>query len=307
MMVVNELDEDSASAIAAWRAFCGSRTTCTGVEILKRGSAFRLRDSGPGCTNVIAKREPTRCIEREIRAYEILDRLSILSARRFGTASTRNGSTWLFLEDIGDHRFERESASDRRALAVWTATLHKRGEHARESGLPVRHLDDHRVSVNSARSALTTLARDDERDRDVLLMTSGELERLNNCWAVVDRYCSGFPMTLVHGDLVAKNVRMRGTDVHVIDWETATISVPAIDIGSLDLDVYYDQVADHWPQLDRAAWTRHAAVGRALRLAASIEWAVVRLAGTSRDRGVAALADYRVWLSSATDELERLS
>jgi aminoglycoside phosphotransferase (APT) family kinase protein len=111
------------------------------------------------------------------------------------------------------------------------------------------------------------------------------------------------PRTLVHGDFGAKNVRLRttpaGTEVVVLDWETAGWGAIAVDIpqtpqraprkpGKLprwrgvSLDEYAANSSGAWDGVRRRDLAQLAAVGTVFRYVSSIHWAAeqVRSGGT---------------------------
>jgi len=89
------------------------------------------------------------------------------------------------------------------------------------------------------------------------------------------------PHTLVHGDFVPKNVRVRNRygrlQLLVFDWETAGIGPPAADIALLPggdefLHRYFDVVSEVWPCLDWADILRLRRIGHLFRLLHSVLW-----------------------------------
>jgi aminoglycoside phosphotransferase (APT) family kinase protein len=89
------------------------------------------------------------------------------------------------------------------------------------------------------------------------------------------------PRTLVHGDFVPKNVRVRkarhGRELVAFDWETAGLAPPAADLVFLAKDTtwtreYQRRVASFWPAMSGADIDRLARVGTILRLIHGVCW-----------------------------------
>src|SRR5439155_16761485 len=77
----------------------------------------------------------------------------------------------------------------------------------------------------------------------------GDLDVLEARWSEVEKMCQEGYRTVVHGDFVIKNVRVRttpaGTRLLVFDWEQAGWGIPCADLAQLrdrtvspDLDTY---------------------------------------------------------------------
>ena len=104
-------------------------------------------------------------------------------------------------------------------------------------------------------------------------------------WAEVERLSDCLPPTLVHGDFVIRNLRIRpgatGLALLVYDWEMAGWGFPATDLAQVDrcaradLDVYYSVARDDFPQLDVRDIQRLANYGNLLRLVDAIYWATL--------------------------------
>jgi aminoglycoside phosphotransferase (APT) family kinase protein len=91
------------------------------------------------------------------------------------------------------------------------------------------------------------------------------------------------PLTLVHGDFVAKNLRVRnsqeGPILLPLDWETAGWGVPAADLAQVvgraarpDLATYWSIVRESSWELDLPTLQRLADLGVVFRVLAAIRW-----------------------------------
>src|SRR5436309_15857353 len=111
----------------------------------------------------------------------------------------------------------------------------------------------------------------------------GDLNVLEAYWSEVEKACESCPKTVVHGDFVIKNVRVRttvaGTSLLVFDWENAGWGVPCADLAQLedrtvspDLDTYAATLRGSWPRISEARVRELADCGRFFRLLDEIGW-----------------------------------
>jgi aminoglycoside phosphotransferase (APT) family kinase protein len=105
------------------------------------------------------------------------------------------------------------------------------------------------------------------------------LECLERNWMRLDAVCTLAPQTLVHGDLVQRNVRIRNGEASfrelvVLDWEMAGAGVPSIDLSSIPCDLTHYVRSMHcvWPDVSLATVERLARVGDVFRSLAALEW-----------------------------------
>jgi hypothetical protein len=100
-------------------------------------------------------------------------------------------------------------------------------------------------------------------------------------WGEVEEFCHAVPGTVIHGDFVKKNLRVRqsaaGPVLLAFDWEYAGWGSPGIDltqftggVASPDLAVYRSCVED-WPASEDDA-QRLARCGRFFRVVDTMYW-----------------------------------
>jgi thiamine kinase-like enzyme len=69
--------------------------------------------------------------------------------------------------------------------------------------------------------------------------TLARLDLLEEHWDLIETWCEGMPRTLVHGDFVGRNLRVRGgpdrSELVPCGWESAGWGVPAIDLAQASL------------------------------------------------------------------------
>ena len=111
----------------------------------------------------------------------------------------------------------------------------------------------------------------------------GDLDVLEGHWREVEKVCQDEPRTIVHGDFVIKNVRVRttvgSTSLLVFDWENAGWGVPCTDLAQLtdrtvspDLDSYASALRGSWPRVSDVRVRELAECGRFFRLLDEIGW-----------------------------------
>ena len=294
-------DPRAHPAAAAWRRLGRSDAGLVAVGLLQRKSSaevYRIEGVGPS-GSVVAKRTTRHVAAIERHIYEcVLPRLP-LRAPAFHGALDEGDACWLFLEDAGAARAEGGDA--RRLLTEWLARLHtSAAELVGPLALPERGTDQDRELLREARRGLCEGAGNPSlspADRWLLGDLVQVLGGLDARWDGIERLCARMPRTLVHGDLGAQNLRLRATpegdELLVLDWETAGIGPPAVDLVDVDAALYARCVASTWPHAtaeEVRAWQR---CGRILRAIAATGWEVPDLAFPWLDRALARLRIYR--------------
>lgn len=280
----------------AWRDAHGEARQPREVLTLKaqkkaghKSAVFRLRGAGPDGRDIIAKRCRAASGRREQLVYEtILPRLPVPTLRYYGSAAEAEGGyRWLFLEDAGDTRIE-ESARPR--FMSWLAEFHvSAAEATAHSGLEssgsLRYLD-HLRSCRARIVATLDATHFSDPDRALHVRILRMVDLAEEHWSSIVAPLPEDCLTLTHGDLSSKNVRVcstdRNTSYRLLDWETAERAVPAADLGALahsaapsaadSLEAYRSVVSGLW------GWSRSdmeviARIGAVFRTLASLDWA----------------------------------
>ena len=282
------------------------------MEVLKaskRGrkpGVYRLAGAGPGGAAVIAKVCRRKTAEIESAVYEeLLPHLPMPTLRYHGMVRDADRRhCWLFVNDAADERYWPLEPEHRRLAARWLATVHAHaGELVQSSLLPDRGPRHYLVHLLNAREEIERRMRrpGDEADGpQVLEDLLSLLDMLESRWPDVSAFCDTLPQTLVHGDLVPKNMRIlrdgRSTGLAVFDWETAGLGVQAADLAQLlepqlswyanrrspkrvdrfsanpCLDTYRSVLADSGTDCDAGTIEQAAAVGNVFRCVAGIDW-----------------------------------
>jgi aminoglycoside phosphotransferase (APT) family kinase protein len=178
--------------------------------------------------------------------------------------------------------------NEHRALAArWLAAVHNAGQHLGwETRLPDRGPRYYLQLLQSCRAKVRehfTNAHLPSGGAAVLQTVAEQCDVLEAHWNELEEICYGMPRTLVHGDFVNKNVRVRrsaqGPELLVFDWEFAGWGVPSTDLAqetgrtiSPDLGVYRSCL-DGWRMMeDGGRIQRLAEYGRFFRLVDTMWW-----------------------------------
>jgi len=268
---------------------------------IKKSAVYRLADAGPAGRPVIAKLALRESAALEALVYErFLEGLGVPVPAYYGTLDDDGPYRWLF---IGDASGRRYSPADRRHRGLggrWIARLHEAAASLPNAErLPDRGTAHHLEALGAARAAM--LAHGDDpslsgAQASVLRGLAALLNEVRASWSRLERTCSELPPTLVHGDLVRKNLRIRalpgGVGAIAFDWENAGWGPPALDLAqsttserfaaNVCLDAYRFA---HGSTLAREAVERQATAGTVLRFLAAIRWASLSLGPPWREGG----------------------
>ena len=282
--------------LAAWNRLQSTPAEISTLEVWRESprhhpaSVYLLEFKSGGPGSVFAKRCERASGQVERFCYEeVVPRLALSSPAYFGSTDEPDGTSWLFLEDVGREKFSAQDPTHRALASRWIGRLHRHGteiEAARqlpEAGPPryFQHLRDAhmRIREHFENPGLTSA------DREHLTGTLALLDRVEGRWDAIVRGCAGLPETVVHGDFRPKNVRIReeadGPILYALDWELAGWGIPVVDLapgrgalGVLQIDpgIYAGELRSHGPRLDREEVERFSLIGFMLRRLAAIDW-----------------------------------
>jgi aminoglycoside phosphotransferase (APT) family kinase protein len=245
----------------------------TRVDVLEAGeksSVYRLSWQVPRPGSCIVK----RCSDggRERTFYrDLAPRLSVSMLRCFGSHEDEDGSAWLVLEDAGDHEPSMESPRSRARLTEWATSLHVRSASLAHESIPDGGPEHFRRRLDVAMACLASRleTEHDRGDREILERCLERCEQLVELWPSFERVCAHFPSTVVHGDLVEENLRLRtgpdGPALVALDWEKVGWGVPAVDLVRVDPELYWSK-AHGWLGGTRDEFERLLLVGRIFRV-----------------------------------------
>ena len=161
-------------------------------------------------------------------------------------------------------------------------------------------------------------------DRIILESIVSQCDLLQALWSQVEQTCEAVPRTVVHGDFIRKNMRIRTKPFGIVllpfDWETTGWGHPIADLArfaddsaassaSQDLCVYRSIVRRFWPQLGVHNIRMLANLGIIFRLIDAINWACEGMAAESSatvmEQSLRRLRSYQGWMASAIQAVKR--
>lgn len=313
-------DPGDHAVVRAWRTIPGAATRVDHVDHLRGSSGrreiYRLA-LAEGATSVIAKRELSEKLVVERTIYEsVLPQLPLARLNYFGYADDEDEEfAWLFIEDAGDEPYL--IAQDPARAAQWLGTLHgAAGALDLTALLPERGPRHYRGLLRRAHRAILDNFDNpalDANDRDMLRAVVSSCELIESSWSDVEAISSGLPRTLVHGDLVAKNMRLRRGDadpaIVAFDWEWSGWGVPGSDVFQVsvhatrkELSRYRSTISEYIGGLDDDGLQALLLVGNGFRLLATVYWGSTYLQHFMPEGGVAILRKYeqplRAWAAA---------
>jgi hypothetical protein len=284
-------------AAAAWSTLSPRCPACTPVETLqekKNSAVYRLAEAGPHGQSIIAKwlRAEPCAIEQTV--YDnVLARLETRAARCFGSvADDADGFHWIFVEEAGGVGYDPNDSSHRAIASAWLAELHSTAQDLAAATAESGHLPQVGPSrcirrIAGAKDRIASFVENPalhDDDRSVLAELLGQCDSLSGWCESLDGHYRRFAPTLVHGDFVAKNLRICIEDgqahLLVFDWEMAGYGPPAADLAECDdLANYHASLRGMFRTETLADVQVLALIGKALRWAAAVDWASWGLEG----------------------------
>jgi hypothetical protein len=252
------------------------------------------------------------------------------SLRYYGKLRDEDGQhCWVFLEDAGAKGYTPARREHRRIAAHWLATVQLHAQDLlRDADLPDRGPRHYLVHLLHAREEIERQVRLHEsrsRAAPELEILLSKLDLLEARWGELSAFCDTLPQTLVHGDFVARNLRVmrKGgeTSLAIFDWETGGVGVQAADLAQLleplreelgrtrqskrfyrfsaspSLDTYRSELGAGGMDLDVETVEYAAAVGGLFRCVASIGW--ICMEATAEWCPTEELDVYSGWLGEA--------
>ena len=288
-------------AVKAWSRIEPRCVEPEKIEILKlktKTVVYRLVGLGPGGSAVIAKKCLARTGKVEQMIYqELLPRLPHPALRCYGYVPEPEGEfSWLFLEDAGAQKYSPANEEHRALAGRWLAAVHgARVSADLQTLLPDRGPGHYLRLLQTVRADLARhLVNPVLLANDVALLRSltAKCEVIEANWGELERCFGDWPRSIVHGDLVVKNLRVRPSATNlallVFDWEMAGWGVPASDLAqflggtaSPDLEVYDSLFRQDFPQVGEGDIQRLASYGEILRLVDKMLWETVTMVNES--------------------------
>ena len=293
-------------------------------KMRKRRPVYRLW--GPRGETVIAKRLPKETAQAERIIYqEFLPLIPLRTIRFRGLLEEPAGEfCWLFLEDAASEPYSAQLHHHRALAGKWLGEVQLaslsfdfRGRlPSREAGYYLRSLRGSRTILVDHLSHNTAMLPDDAA---VFRKVVAQFDLAETHWSGIEEICGAMPPTLVHGDFVAKNVRVRngrgGPALLVFDWEYAGWGVPGTDLAQLeghahlvspDLGIYHSVLQRAKTQLSLEEVQGVAACGSLLRLVDEMQWAICDLKFGPREFLLKPVETLRIYEPMLAEALEIL-
>lgn len=326
---MNETDSLEAEEHPATKAWLNiSRATCLPTAVLmlkgkekrlyrkpKKRCVCRLLGAGPGGSSIIAKLTKTETAELEASIYrDILSHALETQIKCYGTVPEDNEMSWLFIEDVGDGSFRLQNHTHRGLASKWLARLHSRVAQFEETKIlpdrgPGYYLEQLHQGFTNIENELST-PHILEPDRVVLCEILDLQKHLLKNWEGIESFCAQMPKTLVHGDFVNKNIRLRSyadreyPSILVYDWETSGLASPAADLCKIDLTVYLNSIEGELRQLSLAELNRLQIIGKIFKMLSAIWWSSIDIKFEYKENPLCRMPIYRNTLSLMLEELE---
>jgi Phosphotransferase enzyme family len=309
-------------AAQAWLQVHAGSWAPRSLELLQRrrySTVYRLNDVRQNGAGVIAKRCRTATARVESMIYEELLPLTGMPALRcYGTVQEADGEfCWVFLEDGAGVSYSPQLAENRALAGRWLAETHLATASANlQSCLPNRALNHYLESLHGCRAMVLHHMRAIElpaADAEVLRNVATHIDAIELLWKEIEKICEVMPRSLVHGDFVIKNLRIRDTTAGpallVFDWEFAGWGMPATDLAqftdraaSPDLSIYCSILRREHSHLDSRDIQAVAACGNLLRMIDQIRWATAGhefVSAPQLVKAIALLASYETSMIEA--------
>ncbi len=304
---ISEICPRDHQAIRAWKRLRPNAPEPERVEVLKFKNAkksivYRLSGGGPGGTPVIAK----RCQEHMARAERfIYEQVLPVIWRRpaleyYGCLIEPDERyCWLFLEEAQGEPYSPLDKNHRALAGRWLAEMHQADLPAEiRDGLPSHEPAYYLQSLRDCRRILRDhLTHNPALPKDAAALfnrMARTFDVLESQWSNVEKLCGAMPWTLVHGDFVTKNMRVKdgafGPELLVFDWELAGWGVPATDLAQFvhrgprpDLNAYWSSLKRAHLGLNFGDIQGVAACGNIFRLVEELRWSMMIMDFASRD------------------------
>jgi hypothetical protein len=281
-------------AVKAWNELRPDCATPDRIRILqkaKKSQVYQLEGVGPAGSNVIAKRGERQAALLERKIYgEVLPHLPVTNLCYYGFLEEPDEDfCWIFLEEADGEPYSIALADHRVLAGQWLGAVHLSATRmAATAALPHRgplhYLERLRNVCEAMQKGLQNPVLTAE-DVDLVRTMISQLNSLERRGSEAAEFCDCMPPTLIHGDLVVKNVRVRNRagrrSLLVMDWEFAGWGAPVLDLAQTggkciapDLEAYRSVIQAEWPDLSAKDIEQLAHYGRIFRLVSVIQWVV---------------------------------
>ncbi len=287
------LQVEEHPAVLAWNTLRPRNAAPKAVQNLKVGrrqGVFRLSGFSEGSPQVVAKRLGRKEAFREqVIHNRVLRHLPISHPGFIGLVEEPQSNLWwIFLEDVTGENYSPKNREHRLLAGNWLGTMHALATtYLASVTLPDRSHEYYLRKMLIAYKMIDQCMSNSmlrKIDRQKLKSILTYFKDVQSIWSQIVKFCRGSPRTLVHGDLVVKNVQIvqthEGYLLMPFDWgTTGGWSIPATDLAqnldgtiSPDLNSYRNAVNENGLYLTIDDVEIIARIGNLFRLIASINW-----------------------------------
>ena len=171
-----------------------------------------------------------RGIGYEAAVYErVLEPIGMSTPAFYGGGIGLEGDGWLLIAHLaGSERLNRTDGADEAIVdaAGWIGRFHRAAEHLPRGALATLHRYDAEYYRGWSRRTLDYVEDGERRFPWLAELCRAFEERCAPALAAA-------PVTAIHGEFYPRNVLIRGSDVHPIDWESAALAAGEIDLVAL--------------------------------------------------------------------------
>jgi aminoglycoside phosphotransferase (APT) family kinase protein len=277
---------------------------------IQKSAVYWLAEAGSGGRSVIAKCSRRSSAEAEALVYdEFLSSLGVPVPAYHGMVDEDGPFCWLFIGYVPGQRYSPMDPQHRRLAGRWIARLHDNAASLPGADrLPDRGMTHQLQTLEAGRGAIAAHGDDPSLSRAaalVLQRLAALLGEVRGSWSQLEEICAELPRTLVHGDLVRKNLRIEaagnGAGMVAFDWERAGWGPPALDLAqsllserfaaNACLDTYRSTCGSV-PTPAHEDIELQATAGTVLRCLTAIHWTSLSLGPSWRERGDEARQDF---------------
>lgn len=242
---------------------------------------------------------------------EILPHIPVSSLRYFGMIEEEACDyNWIFIEDAGERAYFSHLKNHCQLNARWLAHMHRFAIDIDATvSLPDKGPKHYLKRLKSVRDAIQyELLNLPLKPYDLALLEIilGRCDVLKLHWERVDDLCKKMPRTLVHGDFIARNLRVRthrkGIILLPFDWSEAGFGIPAIDSVHADLPTYWKLMREYWPNLHARYFNNSVIVGKIFRCIDAIYWQIPSFQYRWLEKPMDNMRIYESWLTSIMRE-----